>query len=1068
MKAQVQEKLHRLTRRRRKGPKPNYPPVALNNPGQNKTQLDFASNEFNTTKYNFFNFLPKVLFEQFRKATNFYFLLICIIVLIPVISPLTPGPSIAGLIFVLVVAMLREAYEDIRRFAEDRKVNLRMYDVLAPHDGSIRQKLSRDLKVGDLVYLRSDQSIPADLIILASGNPEGVAYVQTSQLDGETNLKPKKALPQTSSLNLEGISKLEGLVYMEPPNHHLYGFQGKMSINNVDYPLTDDQLFLRATVMRNTPWAIGVIGYAGIDTKSALNSKPPPSKFSSLDIKFNKAVIGIFLFKLTLVLLMCILGGVWETRNAADNWYVGTDDSSAAVYGIKIFFGWFVLLSYFIPLSLAVSLEVVKLWQALTMTWDENMALDKSNVADTGMNAKTSNLNDELALVRYIFSDKTGTLTENKMEFKQASIHGVLYPNAGEGQIGTTAKESGGNAHWELEFLRLLALSHTIVPSTDDKGEIQYQASSPDEEALVKAAKLNGATFIQRNNDGSLIRVFDRDELYPTLIILEFTSSRRRMSIVVRTPEGRIVLYSKGADSVIFERLAPGQDDLKNQTLHHLEEFSKIGLRTLALGYRELSPSEFETLNTAYLRAANTIGNREEEIDKVCDQLESNLLLLGPTAIEDRLQQYVPETIEALLKAGVHLWVITGDKQATAINIGYSCRLLTPQMDVVKVNAETTEECKRILEQNVNKYCQEGNTTVVAMVIDGATLKFVINDHPLLFLKFATRCKSIICNRVTPIQKAKVVRLVRDNIDTVTLAIGDGANDVSMIQEAHVGVGIFGNEGTQAARSADFAIRMFCHLKRLMFVHGRYSLIRNAGLIQYSFYKNIAVFACQFWYSFYSCWSTQTLFNAYIMAIFNIVLTSVPPVFYGAFEKDISEDIIEANPEAFGVLRLFSYLNLGMWVIGAVYHSLVFYFGSYLIWSINGSTIYSNGQVSDLFVFGNYVLTVGIVTVLLKIALETKTWNFLVHIAIWGSMIVYFLMLIILDPLDETQESIYAYTFKSGSYWLWLPVGVGMALLPDFTLKYIERAFFPKAWQIYQEMYSTNPPGPGQELVLYK
>jgi len=428
-----------IWKKKKRGPKGNYPPIKLNDPQYNESQLLFAKNSISTTKYNFLTFLPKFLWEQFRKTTNFYFLLVCVITLIPEISPLSPWTSVPGLLFVLGVAGIREVYEDVLRFREDLKVNGRKFRVLAPNGtGNFIDKMSQDLRVGDLVYLQNDDTIPADIVLLASAGEDGTSYIETAQLDGETNLKLRRPVAE-SNLPFADLCAIRGTIFVEPPNHHIYTFEGRLELDRADEAksLGDSQLLLRGTSLRNTEWIVGAAVYCGSDTKLALNQKLPPSKFSSLDKQLNHVVIGIFIFKISLCFFLAIFGGVWESKDAGDQ-YVGTDPSdSAGVVGIKLFFSYFAILSYLIPLSLVVTLEVVKVFQARWMEWDADLALDPKRVSDTGMVAKTSNLNDELGLVQYIFSDKTGTLTENRMEFQQCSVNGIVYNNAANGGLTT-------------------------------------------------------------------------------------------------------------------------------------------------------------------------------------------------------------------------------------------------------------------------------------------------------------------------------------------------------------------------------------------------------------------------------------------------------------------------------------------------------------------------------------------------------------------------------------------------------------------------------------------------------
>ena len=255
------------------------------------------------------------------------------------------------------------------------------------------------------------------------------------------------------------------------------------------------------------------------------------------------------------------------------------------------------------------------------------------------------------------------------------------------------------------------------------------------------------------------------------------------------------------------------------------------------------------------------------------------------------------------------MWVITGDKQETAINIGYSSRLLKSGAPLVQLNATSSAICGELLDDALNTF---GGGTVeeakgsaanmdsddfLGLVIDGNTIEYALQDHSEKFLSLAMRASAVICNRVTPLQKARIVELVKYSCGDVTLAIGDGANDVSMIQAAHIGVGLYGNEGGQASRASDYALRQFSHLQRLVCVHGRYALLRNAGLVNYFMYKNVAFVFVQALFALRSGFTATTVYDDWLLTMYNVLYTSGMPFFYSVFEKDVSERAIDKYPQ---------------------------------------------------------------------------------------------------------------------------------------------------------------------------
>jgi phospholipid-transporting ATPase len=509
------------------------------------------------------------------------------------------------------------------------------------------------------------------------------------------------------------------------------------------------------------------------------------------------------------------------------------------------------------------------------MMWDDKMATIRPPLnAEAGaepeilrMKANNSNLNEDLGAVEYVFSDKTGTLTQNEMRLAKWFVHGVIYDDMQDpGGLGrkyfdlTTPKET--RKIIEL-FTRAISLCHSVIPSVDERThEMVYESQSPDETALLNGLASNGVKLMFRTKSNVTIQVSKESQTYELLQLLEFTSDRKRMSVIVRTPENEIHLYCKGADNIIFSRLSE-DPELNNPSLiteaeAAIQKFSESGLRTLMTAYTKLSEETYNTFKSEYEIAERSLVNREECIAKACNIIEKDMILLGCTAIEDRLQTEVPETIEYLLKSDIKIWLLTGDKQETAINIGMSSRLISPEMSVMILSVKSESECMGAMDEIIDIMNDRSEGGMNALVLSGETLGYIFAaglESKLLHI--GVQCHSVICCRVTPLQKAMVVKLIRNGLGKVTLAIGDGANDVSMIQAADVGVGIMGREGNQAVRTSDYAFGEFRLLRRLLAVHGRWSYQRLAVLIFYSFYKNLTFITVQWWYGFWGQWSNQ-------------------------------------------------------------------------------------------------------------------------------------------------------------------------------------------------------------------
>ncbi|KAM5366469.1 hypothetical protein ACJA88_012000 [Fusarium oxysporum] len=675
--------------------------IYLNNPPANAANK-YVDNHISTAKYNVATFLPKFLYEQFSKFANIFFLFTAALQQIPNLSPTNPYTTIAPLIVVLIISAVKELVEDYRRKQADNALNTSKARVLR---GSTFQETKWiNVAVGDIIRVESEEPFPSDLVLLASSEPEGLCYIETANLDGETNLKIKQGLPETSSMvSPNELSRLGGRIKSEQPNSSLYTYEATLTMQTgggeKEFALNPEQLLLRGATLRNTPWVHGVVVFTGHETKLMRNATAAPIKRTKVERKLNMLVL--LLVGILLVLsIVCTVGDLIQRKVEGDALsYLFLDPTNTAGQITQTFLKdmvtYWVLFSALVPISLFVTVELVKYWHGILINDDLDMYYDKN---DTPATCRTSSLVEELGMVEYVFSDKTGTLTCNQMEFKQCSIAGIQYsedvpedrrPTMVDGvEVGLfdykALKANLANGHETApaidHFLSLLATCHTVIPEMDEKGGIKYQAASPDEGALVAGALDLGFKFTARKPKSVIIDANGRELEYELLAVCEFNSTRKRMSTIYRCPDGKIRCYCKGADTVILERLND-QNPHVEVTLRHLEEYASEGLRTLCLAMREIPENEFQEWYKIYDTAQMTVGgNRAEEVDKASEIIEKDFFLLGATAIEDRLQDGVPETIHTLQQANIKVWVLTGDRQETAINIGMSCKLLSEDM----------------------------------------------------------------------------------------------------------------------------------------------------------------------------------------------------------------------------------------------------------------------------------------------------------------------------------------------------------------------------------------------------
>eukprot|EP00003_Mantamonas_plastica_P010673 TRINITY_DN2013_c2_g1_i5.p1 TRINITY_DN2013_c2_g1~~TRINITY_DN2013_c2_g1_i5.p1 ORF type:complete len:674 (-),score=223.60 TRINITY_DN2013_c2_g1_i5:1377-3398(-) len=616
--------------------------------------------------------------------------------------------------------------------------------------------------------------------------------------------------------------------------------------------------------------------------------------------------------------------------------------------------------------------------------------------------------------------------------------------------------EPGGALY---HFWLTLLLCHTVIANYDKQGNYSLQASSPDEEAFLQAGYDIGLKFVERTQSSLVLDLQGNRVEYELLCTNEFTSARKCMSTVVRTPEGKVLLFAKGAETAILPKLVDENSPEVQSAMECLDFYATEGLRTLCVAIRELDDWD-ETYAKEHADIENTLYNRKQMMEDFAQKIESDLVLQGITGIEDKLQDHVPETIRDLQLAGIKVWVLTGDKRETAVNIGYSAKLLQPHHTVLTIKKSTEEKCPKELDNCLETIENAPSTTQFALVMDGQSLEIALKKYDDILLELVTKCAAVLCCRMSPMQKSKVVALVKNSDEApVTLAIGDGANDVSMILEADVGVGIYGKEGRQAVLSSDYSIAQFSFLKRLLLVHGRYSLLRVSALIQYSFYKNFTFTLPNVYYTIVSGFSGQTIFDSYLMMVFNVIYTSWPILLYSIFEKDVDEKKLMEYPQLYRRPQegnMFSAATFGGWMLSVLWHSAVIYLGTVMMWSYGD--LNANGQLGGIWTMGTICLTYCIVVVNLKIALETKYWTWMNHVGIWGSIIVYLGL-----NFPYTSIKLFEFTSPDNFYWVWFSIlsypafyfGLIVipitALLPDYIWHAFSRLVSPTDVQVIQE-----------------
>ncbi|CAI5717583.1 unnamed protein product [Hyaloperonospora brassicae] len=1119
----------------------------------------FCSNVVITSKYTTWNFLPVFLLESFRKLANAYFLLVSVLQCIRSISNTAGVPTtLPVLVLILAVDAVLAIIEDRRRHVADGHANSAQCHVLksaftgaadalqsnatALTTGAEAEEDVTDdeaviqwaaLTVGSVVKLYNREMAPADLLILAVAEPKpqapaGICYVETKSLDGETNLKLRHACDATMHVQTAAqVAALAGQLRCENPNKAIGRFDGTLLVTDGSAGASDGQpqpiamknVLLRGCQLRNTDWIYGLVVNTGPDTKIMQSATAARAKWSSINETVNKMIIWLFLLLCLFCALSATLQVVWLDSHIDASWYLSWAPALASQWFVG--FGYYFLLMYqMIPVSLYVTISVVMFIQAIFMTWDVDMYYEPT---DARMLVRSMGLNEELGQISYVFSDKTGTLTCNVMEFRKCSINGVLY-GTGTTEIGRAALRRKGVAiptdtesvsslhratvpyvnfedarlfsalerpmtddspNREAEFFLHLSLCQTVIPETvEDSGEVRFSASSPDEQALVSGAKFFGFSFESRGLGVARVRVKRPDLIrryangylgpnalleFKILDVLEFTSDRKRMSVVVQYPNGEYWVLTKGADNVIFPMLAKNKSNpgLLKETKRHLETFGDDGLRTLTIAQRRVGEKEYLNWSARFKKANSSLeeidkrkNGQPNEIDKLMIEIERDLEMLGATAIEDKLQNNVPRCIANLMRAGMRVWMLTGDKQETAINISYACQLMDSDMEQYVLNCDLYPTKDAILARLLSASAEvRQGTGRHAVVIDGECLEMALADDQCQqeFLSLAMACEAVVCCRVSPSQKAEVVSLVRaTNRKVRTLAIGDGANDVAMIQRAHVGVGISGQEGMQAVNSSDYAIGQFYFLEKLLLHHGRLNYKRMAILVGYMFYKNIVMVLVQYFYMFFTGSSGQKFYGELGFQLYNVSYTSIPIIVLGVFDYDVPFEVSRFFPELYLVgprMELFNNYTFFKWICSAVYEAAVIFV--FVAYAFNENL--SNVGSAPMVQYGLLAFTMVVLVANIKLLMVQMSWS-PYAVSLWLSGIIAYIPLTPLVSsywvaMFPTEFGSFQNTLGQETYWLVIPVCLVVALLRHFTWTAVCRRFYPLPWQIVQEQY---------------
>ena len=1165
----------------------------------------FCSNGIRTYRYNLITFLPLAIINQYKNPFNIFFLCMMIIFCIPAISPSGPITIILPVVVVLIINLIREAFEDYKKHKNDRLANDAPCYIYKSK--KFIKSQCKEINVGNIVKVKRDENVPADLLIIKSSLKNGFCYMQTANLDGETALKPRETIYYTQkklkknsykSFNTH-LNQQNCFIEVDPPNADIYEINGTIFINNQNNYFDSKNVLLRGSRLKSVDYIYGIAIYTGKETKLMKNITRSTEKKSDIDKILVYIIIFLVAVSILLTIISMLIGYAFRLRglpdydkNEMEEWYVyyyRKGNSKKNALELVRLFSAHLSLSTVIPISVMVVNTVIKVFQSNFLQHSPKYKEDPGDK----IKCYSASLIEQLGKVKYIFSDKTGTLTRNEMIFRGCSIFSQLFDNTisekgtvrmiskkymplprairkdfsldelsynnqvSESELNLIEEEKEMNndntASFEskiinnfcfdyffkclydkntkldnkinqnnespfttlseiMEQLFLnIAINHDVlVEKRTEKKDVIYQGISPDEVTLVSVADELGYTFLSREEGKIIIEVYnynnDSRELreFQVLKKFDFTSERQCSSIIVKDMKNnKIIIYIKGSDRKIMSTVNSfSKNNIYEQTQEHIDQFAHQGLRTLCFSLKYLEENEFNSWLNEYEDLkfkATKDKSLNTELNNLINKIESNSFLLGATALEDKLQDRVKKDIEDFIEAGINFWMITGDKLATAETIGHSCGIISEDSEVFKIreskdpnqileqlekvkknidksdkeleniihhhnqklekmktrktlrlnnkaeNKDSFQKINQVKKNNLNtdkslmpindnkinnkkeldkktedsensanpseilaylKYFEENEdddylekisdiqenedlfmkgknilnhnnnnieqkktndsyklqqnksflskttiqlnkervnymkaydyfqekldeysqrqrrrcflfnlkniypqpdkifesnkkiTSKFTLIIEGLSIDTCIDNEEVskLFYELIKESRSLICCRSSPKQKSKIVDFIKKNSDELTLAIGDGGNDVNMIKTADVGIGIFGKEGYQAAYNSDFAISQFKYLKRLLFVDGRFSLARNSYFIYHYFYKNVVYRMSQYWFQIFNHFSGKNLYDDLYATGFNSYFTILPLTVYACIEEDFDADFTNYSP----------------------------------------------------------------------------------------------------------------------------------------------------------------------------
>ena len=992
--------------------------------GESTPYID-APNIIRNQKYTVFSLIPVVLWNQFKFFSNLFFLLIAISQAVPQLRVGFLFTYVSPLAIVLGITIAKEGYDDYQRYLRDKELNESLFNKVT-FNGIIKIA-SKDIKTGDIIQLSKNERVPADMVFLHTSDKSKTIFLRTDQLDGETDWKLRKPVAITQELN--DVKKLINEDYsllVDPPTKHIYQFKGvfMMQVGSNELNVKKEGLSLEQTLWANTiiasSNATGIVIYTGRETRTQKNNSEPAPKFGSIDLEINAISKALFIF-----MFLCSVG----------------------IVALINIFRFLLLLSSIIPISLRVNLDFAKIIYSYKINTDSNIA---------GTIARNSTIPEELGRIQYLFSDKTGTLTQNEMIFKQICFESGTFTEDSLEELTNIVKDEckksigplkdveekieqlssvdkyNNNKITKRNFRRnrnnvirdtivALGLCHNVTP-TYEEGVKGYQASSPDEIALVKFAESININLNSRTQTTiKLLNAVNVEENYEILANFPFSSDTKRMGILVKNLEtNRIIFYLKGAEVVMEAKVQENSRAFLRETCENL---ASTGLRTLVISQKYVTEAEYQIWNKKYQNAKTEMEDRDKKVRKVIDELEENMEFLCVTGVEDKLQVDVTDTIESLRNAGIQIWMLTGDKVETATCIAISTGLKGKTQKLFYMKELNTDA---EVEMHLKQYSKMTDTV---LVIDGNTMNIaLLPENEKLFFEVASKAPSVVCCRCSPTQKTLIVRGMKNHTTMRTAAIGDGGNDVGMIQEAHLGIGIVGKEGKQASLAADFSILEFKTIKLLLLWHGRLSYKRSAVLSQFVIHRGLIISIIQIIFSFMFYFTSIPIYNGYLMLGYATIYTSLP-VFSIVFDEDVDLASVIKFPVLYKILQKGRVLNVKTfisWCIKSMYQGSVIMIGAVLLFEDNFVNIVSITFTTLIFIE------------IINVYLEIHKLHYVMVISFIFTIIIYLSTMVL---LRATFDVGYIFELSAMEKIIILTI---LCWLPFYLINFFYKIYFPE------------------------